>query len=366
MKFLRNIQPGWIAVVILIAVVLWLASGIFKSSYSDVAAEQSHDAEADVTQPPRQIRVRVKNSEAKTFTREAIVSAQTAPARVLNLQAETSGRVVGLGAKRGAAVTKGQVVIKLAMNDREAQLARAKAVQKQRELQYAAAKRLHKQGHQTDVDLAIANANLLAAEADIDRFQRDIDNVVIRAPFNGILESRPVEVGDYVNVGQDLGRIIQQDPFIIRGHVSEDVIVWLKPGQPGSARLQTGTILEGTLRYIASQADPDIRTFVVELEVSGHQDRLVTGTSVILTLPLEKVVTHELEPVHLTLSKDGEFGVMSVNTDNQVEFHAAKIVQNRNGKVWLTGLPNVLQVITVGQGFVTAGDTVEAVLVRAE
>ncbi|CAN0240734.1 unnamed protein product, partial [Chrysoparadoxa australica] len=208
-------------------------------------------------------------------------------------------------------------------------------------------------------DLAPARANLDAPRAAGERIRTDIDHTTIRAPFDGVLDTRPVEVGDVLAVGDTVGRVIQQDPFIVYGNAPEDVVPYLEEGQPGSAELISGKPREGQVRYIASEADEATRTFRVELKVDNPDGRLIAGASAELRLPLEEVRAHAVEPAILTLNEDGVFGVKSVTDDGTVRFHAADIVRNRDGWVWLSGLPERLRLITVGQGFVRAGDAVD-------
>jgi membrane fusion protein, multidrug efflux system len=61
----------------------------------------------------------------------------------------------------------------------------------------------------------------------------------------------------------------------------------------------------------------------------------------------------------LTLDDDGVLGVRTVE-DGTVAFHTVNIVSDTREGVWVTGLPAVSDVITVGQENVTAGQAVEA------
>ncbi len=354
MEAMRRIHPGWIAGTILVLVALWLASGVLG---------RSADPQASAAEPgaPARIKVRTLDSQAQWLTREARLSARTAPLRSVLIRAETSGRVEQVTVEAGQSVAAGTVILRLAAKDAPLQLARAKALLKQRQLQYEAAQRMQGQGLQSPVELATARANQVAAEADVLRWADAVEHTVIKAPFPGVLEQRMVEVGDFVSVGDALGRIIQTEPFLVRGYVSEDVVGYLERGQTAQATLAGGQSVAGTLRFVASQADAATRTFLVELEVPRQTGRLLLGASAVLILPLEKVRAHQLEPASLALDEDGDFGIKSVDAQGLVQFHAARIVQSRDATIWLGGLPESLRVITAGQGFISAGDRVDAI-----
>lgn len=356
MKHLRNLHPAWIAAFIGVAVVLWLASGMLAGNDT---AETKRAPQSKQNKEAVAVKVKVRQSHARPVTREAKVSGRTAPVRSVTVRAETSGRVVKVAAQRGASITQGEIIVRLEQGDRLARLRQTKALREQRRLQFQAAERLAEKGYQTKLDVAQAKANLEAAEAEVDQIQQDLNHTVIRAPFSGVLETRPVEDGDFVSVGDEIGRVIDQNTFIVAGHVSEDVIGYLEHGQPGAADLVDGTTKYGKLRYIASDADPQTLTYLVELEVPNSAGRFISGASADMRLPLEEVPAHEVEPAILTLNEHGDFGINTVGDNNRVRFKKADIVRNRDGKVWLAGLGENARIITVGQGFVTEGDRVE-------
>ncbi len=355
MNTIKNLHPAWIAGIIAVAVTLWVLSGVGADN-----ADTADEAEKPVKVAKASIvKVEVTSSQAQEITKEAEVNSRTAPVRSVRVRAETSGRVIEVVTRRGAKIKKGGIIARLALNERKAQLRQANAVLQQRRLQNEAAQRLREGDYMTEVELAQAKANYEIALADVERIQQDINHTVIRAPFSGVLESRDVEVGDYVKVGDEIGYIIEQDPFIVRGSVSEDVIGYLEIGQPGSVTLINNEVKEGVVRYIAGEADKQTRTYTVELLVANPDGRLIAGTSALMRLPLETVKAHELEPATLTLNKDGKFGIKSVDSDDRVRFYEAKIVRNKDEMVWLAGLPDDIRVITIGQDYVTEGDTVE-------
>ncbi len=96
--------------------------------------------------------------------------------------------------------------------------------------------------------------------------QIEVSQTKILAPFDGVFDDRRVEVGDYLRVGDVCGLVVELDPLLVVGQVSEDRVGMLKIGQPGRARLITGETVSGTVSFVAKTADPATRTFRVELE----------------------------------------------------------------------------------------------------
>src|SRR3546814_18516109 len=93
---------------------------------------------------------------------------------------------------------------------------------------------------------------------------------IIRAPVDCIVELRLVELGDFVDRGDTIARLVDLDPMLIVTQVNERDVQSLTVGAPGKARLIGGLTVEGRLRPISSVADEAARTFRVGLEVIGR------------------------------------------------------------------------------------------------
>lgn len=336
----------------------WLVSGQLELGEAAVGADE---VAADPTPAHRVPSVRVRDATAQPVEREIVINGKTEPARAVELRAETDGRVIEVGPERGAPVETGEVLLRLDPRDREALVRQAEATLRQRELESAAARELGRKGFQAETTVAGTEAALEAARAALARAELDLEHTVVRAPFAGVLEKRPVEIGDFIDIGDPVATVIEQDPFVVTGQVPEQDVGRLAVGMPGEAQLVTGQVVEGRLRYIGSQADPATRTFKVELEVDNPDGRFAAGVSTQLRIVTEETLAHRLPASLLSLSDEGQLGVKAVDENNEVVFLPAQIVRADADAVWLGGLPERLRVITVGQGFVRAGDEVRPV-----
>jgi membrane fusion protein, multidrug efflux system len=311
---------------------------------------------------PKLMTVRVRDLVAAPIEREVVVNGKTAPARAVSIRAETDGRVIELGPERGAEVEAGDLLIRLDPRERRAMVAKAEAELSMREIEHQAAQTLGAKGFQAETKVAEAMANLEGAQAALADARLEVEHTEIRAPFDGVLERRGVEIGDYVDVGDEVAMVIDQDPFLVIGDVAETEVGGLAVGMPGTARLVTGRRVEGKLRYVASMAEPATRTFRVELEVANPDGRFTANVSAELHLPLERLPAHKVSSALLVLDDAGEIGVRAVDDAGVVRFHPAKVVRSEAEAVWLAGLPERLRLITVGQGFVTSGQAVTPVI----
>jgi multidrug efflux system membrane fusion protein len=346
-----------------LAVALWMLSGLFgEESASPTTRASVRNGETRTgDNPERRPRVVVLRSSARTVRREILVSARTEPNRQVELRAETDGAVVALGVERGANVESGQRIVSLDMRDRAARLEEAEALIVQTQLQYEAAERLRGQRFVSEAQIAEAKARLVGAEAAKQSILADIDYTTIEAPFDGVLQERSVEIGDYVQAGDTVAFVVDTDPMIVVGEVNEREVHSLGIGNPGTARLVDGTNVDGTIRYLAPVADESTRTFRVELAVPNPDGNLRAGMTSELKLSAEEISAHTLSASALALADDGTVGVKAVDAENRVRFHPVEIVSTSPEGISVTGLPRELAIISLGQGFVIEGQLVEAV-----
>jgi multidrug efflux system membrane fusion protein len=333
----------------------WLASGYLVSD--------DHNSTTQPVKTPRSMiqKVRIRVPEVQRVIQEIVLNGRTEPARAVTIRAEVEGRVVALATAQGSAVRKGDLIVQLDKRDRQVRLSEAHALFKQRELEYAGTKKLQQKNLQSEIQLAKAGSQLATSKAQVERIELEIRNTRVTAPFDGILDRLPVEVGSYLNAGDEVGRLLDQDPIIFVGYVSQQERHRLVLGDRGIARLVTGAVVEGELRYIASEADPITRTFRVELQIPNPDRSLVSGITAEISIPVRFVSAIQLSSALLSLSNDDILGVKIVNAQDRVEFLPIQVVKSSPNGLWISGLPKGIRVITVGQGFVRVGDKVIAI-----
>ncbi len=354
---MRPTRSHLIALGIVVALVAWVGSGQLDRLRAPTVDNPVPPAGADAAEPaPMQVRVR--ETVAAPVGREIVLNGRTAAARRVELRAEVIGRVMALPADRGAPVAEGEVVARLDRRDREAWLKQARAAFAQAEAEYEAGRKLRQKDFYAETELAAKAAALEQARAAVEKAALDLAHTDIVAPFAGVLDRRPVEVGDLVEVGDAVATLLELDPLLVVGDVAEVDARGLDAGMAGEAQLVTGEKVAGRVRYMAHEADGATRTFRVELEVPNPGHRLPAGTSAVIRLPLAPMPAHEVSSAALVLDDAGALGVQAVDDDGIVRFHAASIARAGPDSVWLTGLPERLRLITVGQGYVRPGQKV--------
>jgi multidrug efflux system membrane fusion protein len=359
---LSNNRSWLISFGIAVAIGVWLLSGMLGTPGEDEDA--TGDAVSSAAGSPSsdtRNSVRVRTQSAEEIQRTIAVNGETAPARIVRLAAETDGRVVYIGAERGSNVDTGEVIVRLDERDRQARLRQAEAMVTQREVEFDAREKLKSSSYVSEAQLKEAAAALEAARAELTRARLDLEFMTVRAPFDGALQARAVEVGDFVSTGDPIATFVDNRKIIVSADLSEFDARYVSVGQPAAATLATGETVRGRIRFVAPVADESTRTFAVELEVDNEDGDLRAGGTAELFIPAETVLAHRISPALLTLDDAGNVGVKIVDEDGEVDFIVADIARATSDGVWVAGLPETATIITVGQGFVPEGAVVNAV-----
>ncbi len=342
------------ATLIFVGLVLYMLSGlVFRAG---------EDAEPRITdaQGPPLLAVRVRESAAEPVAREVVMTGHTAPNRAVRVRAEVAGRVDAVLAERGSPVARGEVILRLVEDDRGQRVEEARALLEQRRQEYEAARRLRERDLQSPVALATALAELRAAERMLRQAELDLERTEVRAPFDGVLNERMVEEGDFVSVGDPLAHVLDLDPLLVVGEVLETQAPLVPEGSAARARLAGGKVVAGFIRYRSAEAAADTRTMRVEMVFPNPGAAVAAGLSAELVVEAERVAAHAVSPAYVSIGDDGRFGVKFVDGEDRVRFVEADIVRSTPDALYLGGLPETIRLITAGQGFAKEGDRVDA------
>ncbi|MDA7701370.1 efflux RND transporter periplasmic adaptor subunit [Gammaproteobacteria bacterium] len=184
----------------------------------------------------------------------------------------------------------------------------------------------------------------------------ELNRTEVKAPFSGYLE-QIVKPGNYLERGQVCATIIQLNPITFMAEVPEFKINKVKNDQGVVLKLVTGEEVEGKLTFVSKSASPTTRTFKVESQVKNPGGFIRDGLTADMTIKIDKVLAHKISPSILLLSDEGKLGIRSVK-ENLVEFNEIIILEDSADGVWIVGIPEVIEIIIQGQGFVENGQKV--------
>jgi multidrug efflux system membrane fusion protein len=292
------------AIAVLSFLVFWMLSGIFFS-------DTKNNAEISLKINNEESLINVKAKEFSSESRLASVTIQgrTEANRSVLISSETNGIVQSILADKGDQVKKDQIICKLSVDSRKAKLDEAEALMRQKKLEWEASKVLVEKGYRSQTKAAGSKAAFDASKALVIQMQNELENIYIRAPFDGFFNDNLSEVGDFLSIGMPCGHIIDYDPILVTGQISEQEIKKVKTGVIAKATLSTGEKLDGLVSYISKTADKKTRTFRVEIKIDNPDFKIKDGMTTELFLPTQKVRAHLIPPSSLTLDRDGKIGI---------------------------------------------------------
>lgn len=324
------------------------------------AALASPDTETDpaeavpVSKGPVAVPVMVLESTARETSATLIVRGRTEAARNVRVAARTSGSVISPPLRRGARVLEGDPLCELDPGVRDAELAEVEAALVEAEAEVNASTRLSQKGYGAEMTLKTRQARLEAVEARLNRVKWDIEQLIIRAPFDGVLESDTAELGTFLSTGEVCANVIDLSSIKVAGFVSEKEIDLLSVGQEAHARLINGIEAVGNITFLSRVADEQTRTFAVEVMLPNPEGRIRDGMTAELRIGLPEGKGHLVPQSALTLDDDGQMGVR-IDEDGIARFRPVQILSLEPGGVWVGGLEDQVRIIVVGQEFVRDG-----------
>ncbi len=341
---------------IALIVMVWVATGVFNS--------QAAQTPSDIVDKPSTPRVRV--SELVAIERDAtvIIRGRTQAKNEVDVRAEVEGVVQAIHFEKGDHVKKGDTLCEIRLNDRGAKVAQAAALVAQTQKELQVAQDLYKQGFRSKTQLAQSEAAYAQAQAGLATMNVALANTHIKAPFDGIVDDRYVNAGDYMRPGDKCEMVIAPEPFLATGTVSEQDVGGISLGDPATVKLVTGENVTGKVSFVADRADQMTRAFRIEVELPNPDAKLRDGVSAEINIAVKKVKAHHISPGIMVLSDKGAVGVRVVQ-NGIVAFMPVRVLSEDPTGAWITGLPNTVNVITVGQEFVNDGQRVEPVFDRS-
>ena len=240
-------------------------------------------------------------SEASEYQPLIKLKASTKSEKRINVKAKTSGEVVKIGAIQGAYVEKDTVLCSLGIVE--------------------------------------------------------LNRTEVKAPFSGFIE-QVVKPGNFLERGQICATIIQLDPITLIAGVPEYDINKVRIGQNVLVELVTGQKIKGKLTFVSKSASPDTRTFIVESQIENSDGKIKDGLTAEISIEIDKVMAHKISPSILLLNDEGKLGIRIVNKNKYAKFIEIIILEDSEEGLWVTGIPEEVEIVIQGQGFVEDGQEV--------
>lgn len=351
------------AVGLVVAAGAWIASGhLFPHESAESRAATRPQAEV-----AKLFRVAVLDSHLEPRSRKLVLSGRTEADRKMMVTARADGVISELRVKRGDRIKQGDVIAILSDEAREARVAQAKAMLSQRKAELEARMKLVTQGMLPKLEAVNLETQFRAAESGFAAAEAERERGSIRAPWSGVVNDVPVEIGQAVFSfqGKDIAQIVALDPILAVVEVAERKLDGVKLGEKAEIRLVTGATATGQIRYVAKSASAATRTYRVDVEIANPDGAIADGITAEVTLLLNAVPATRVPRSALTFSSAGELGVRIADETSKVAFVPVTVVEDEQQFMWVGGVADGARVIVQGQDFVREGQQVETVAAEA-
>lgn len=289
-------------------------------------------------------------------------------------------RVTAVYVTEGQAVQQGQVIVSLdrskldtAVQQAEAALASAQAalaaneVQRQTALSnYNRVKELHDALAISDQELerakaqydalstGAAEAGVAQAQAALNLAQQNLADCEVTSPMNGIVGRVDVAVGDTTSLQSPVAVINNTSDLEIEVKVSEADISTIKAGTTVKVRITAigEEPFTGTVKSVASVADPVTRTYPVKVALPNNSESQVkSGMFAEVMLETQRRAGVIGIPMAAVLPKNGESTVYVVNTEDHAQ--AVTVQTGLNDGKYI----EIIKGLQLGQKVITKGNT---------
>lgn len=349
------------AIAVLVVTAVWIGTGEF-SSVGSAQVEAPATPAAEAPETPVALRtVAVVVPPRVDHARSIRLSGQTEADKRVTLAARAAGIIAELPIRQGEPVEAGDLILRLDAEGKEAAVETARQLLVQREAEANAAERLGQSGSLPRLQVDAARSALAQARSQLELAEADLARNEVRAPFAGTIDRITAEEGASIGQGGEIATLIRLDPIIAIGQVSEREIGFVSRGDSAEVRLVSGDTVEGHVRFVSRDANPQTRTYRVEVEVPNPDGQVPAGMTAEVTLRGTSVPAVVLPRSVVTLSGAGDLGIRGVDEENKVVFFPIDLVDDTTSGLYLGGVPEDARVIVAGQDLVTEGETVNAV-----
>jgi len=270
----------------------------------------SGPAKGDTASDKPPVAVETAIATAGSVEQHVEVVGTLTPKRQADVKSEHSGIIDEVYVTEWVQVKKGQPLAKLDTREAKAGLLQVEAQAGQAEREYERALKLKEAGLMTQQGLEAAQTERDAARAVLDLAKTKLDKSVIRAPMDGVVSLKAINVGDYVeNMGaKAMFRIVDNSLFDLTATVPSSWIHSVAVGQKltFSTDAVPGKSFQGTVSFINPAAESDSRAIKVVAVVPNEtgelkaglfvKGRIVTGDrSGVLQVPRAALLTWDVE-----------------------------------------------------------------------
>ena len=214
------------------------------------------------------LEVQVIAAEQVQPLRQVEIMATVEAAQSATIAAKISGNITELPVFLGSKVNSGDILAVISADEIKAKLSQAQAQLEQAQRNLTRERNLLKKNAATAESVKTLEELKRIAQAAFNETQTMLDYATIKAPFAGVITSKPANVGDLATPGKTLLKLENESSLQVITDVPEALVLDLAIGDTLPVKIEAaGVEVSGTVTEIAPTADPTSRTAPVKLQI---------------------------------------------------------------------------------------------------
>ncbi len=319
---------------------------------------------ASVPAPPN-VTVMTVSAEPE-FTETFELPAVVEPNREVTVSAEVSGSIESIPLTKGNAVKAGDLLIQLNSDLIRPQVAMAEAQVRRDQIQFDRMTKLVENDATPRNDLDDATTKLAVSKATLENVTAQLNRSSIFSPISGILNSLPVDKGEYIQPGTPVAEIVETDTVKVVVDIPEKDVSFLTINSKTEILLDykdRQETLKGTITFLSKLADLMTRSVRMEITVDNKQGHLHSGQIVRVRLTRRIIENAILIPLLAVIPMEEGNAVYVVNNSAaQAERKVVELGLIKGDRIQIIrGLEPGDQLIVAGHRFVAPGQKVNVV-----
>jgi len=322
--------------VLIVGAALTLVIGLWKADSRYMADERS----ARLDNLKGGYRVRLVPAKLGPNTRPISLMGEARPYTSVTLYSKVSGFLQKINVDKGDKVTEGQVLAVIESPELDRQYDAALADAKNKQADAIRARGLFVNGAMSLQDVERSETIAKVSENNAASLKAQKAYLVILSPFTGIVTARYADPGALVQNAATaqtsalpIVSLAQIDRLRVYVYADQSVAGLIRDGDVAeiSDSARPDVKIKGSVTRTSGELDPKTRTLLVEIDVDNHENQILAGSSVRVTLWAQTRQYVEV-PVEALLIRGGKNFVGTVTPDNTISFRPITIYDS-NGKV---------------------------------
>ncbi len=284
----------------------------------------------------------------------------------INLVSEIGGKVEHIYAQNGQFLKKGDKIISLENKDFAEKYESAKKKLESAKIRYASILRLGSKGLTSSKEKLDAETAILDAESEIKVTQHNIDNLIIKAPFDGIIDEIKVKLGNYLPTIKASFNLV--DALIAKFYsdkrvkVNFSVPLMYFNDVKSSKNIEFFDVMTddklGTskLHFISNIAENNTKTYHAEAFLDAKELFVNDNQVLKVVVCSNEIPAHKVPQSAILKISKNEIGLKVIDVNKVVKIVPVEIIDEDTNGIWITGLPEEAEIITLGQYEIKEGE----------